>query len=198
MSACAGGTWQRTGVGAVARPTTVLCTTLALVALLFSIDKLLTQPLISDVAGLAFGASITALATVFAALLGPCPPHDDCGLARLVQRRRSKRFYELRISVRWHTRNQVFLDLAWSFGEVKKASFVEVFGACAAQDSDDIEFESRRTAGNQLLCRQSTAATRGSAQCYQVPRATRRRRSPPRVAAYPACARAPRRLTSGS
>jgi hypothetical protein len=76
-SACASGIWQRTGVGAVARPTAVLCTTLALVALLISINKLLAQPLVSDVTGLAIGAIMTALATVFAALLGTRPRHDD-------------------------------------------------------------------------------------------------------------------------
>lgn len=77
-SACGGGIWQRTIVGAVVRPTTILCATLALVAVLVSINKLLTQPLVSDVTGLALGAILTALATVFAALLGTRPRQDDC------------------------------------------------------------------------------------------------------------------------
>lgn len=77
VSACAGGIWQRSGAGAVAGPTTVLCATLALVALLVAVNGLLPQQLFSDVAGLAVGALVTAVAVVFAALLGRRVGHDD-------------------------------------------------------------------------------------------------------------------------
>jgi len=70
VSAYAGSIWERSGVVAVARPTTVLCATLTLVALLIAINGLLTQPLFSDVAGLAGGALVTTVAVVLAALLG--------------------------------------------------------------------------------------------------------------------------------
>lgn len=77
VSACAGGIWQRSGVVAMARPTTVLCATLALVAILIAINGLLTKPLFSDVAGLAGGALVTAAAVVLATLLGRRSDHDD-------------------------------------------------------------------------------------------------------------------------
>lgn len=70
VSAYASSIWERSGVVAVARPTTVLCATLTLVALLIAINGLLTQPLFSDVAGLAGGALVTTVAVVLAALLG--------------------------------------------------------------------------------------------------------------------------------
>ncbi|MGH3853187.1 MAG: hypothetical protein ACRDR6_06745 [Pseudonocardiaceae bacterium] len=75
VSACASGIWQRSGdVVPAAEPTTVLCATLALVALLFAVNGLLPRPLFSDVAGLAGAALVTAIAIVFATLLGR---HDN-------------------------------------------------------------------------------------------------------------------------